>query len=379
MNLNEPVTLESIKKQLSSFKYGRAVVISSVSLLLALAFTAQAYLSYLNNQAYEEKNLEFIELNNQVNATNKKISRLLHDNANYFKNLANAPASKSELVELITNIGAGSNVVIRKIVANDNPQDQAKGDLIELEIDGRYQSIMDFVGRLRPSLSASNIELVKLEKRRESYYVHGVLRIKFSAPPDFVKKMTHLTSDQGGVTKSHRLHNLQQLMASLHKHPEQDYRSARPANLAFRVNGEDYLFGQAPGIWRFYQTGFVPKPVITPLAEETLIESVPIQQPQLNEAEQTKRADPFLPSTSSAIPPSAALHTDSSAIYLSGIVYAEHLGLCIVTLSSGESRVLGEGEAINARVRVKRVSPDGVLIQAKQDKLYKVGQEIYAK
>jgi hypothetical protein len=55
------------------------------------------------------------------------------------------------------------------------------------------------------------------------------------------------------------------------------------------------------------------------------------------------------------------------------------MGLCVVTLSSGESRVLGEGEAINARVRVKRVSPDGVLIQAKQDKLYKVGQEIYAK
>jgi hypothetical protein len=373
-----------LKKYLSGFKYGRAVLISLVSSLLGFVCASNAYICYLNNQAFEEKNIEFIDLNNKINTTSKRITKLLRDNADYFKNLADAPSSKSDLVDLISKIGVANNIVIRKVVANDGAQDKLKNDLIELEIDGRYQSIVDFMSRVKPFLSASNIDLVRLEKKSGNHYIHGSLKIKFSPAPNFPSKYKFVNLGAPEVYAHREAGNKEvfqkdTLSKGLEDQALLSDTSRTHSNFAFRARGEDYFFGTPPGEWRFYSTGFVPQREPPAQQAENKADSRQPDQPISPDGTSVKRADPFLPGPPQQLQPGASQKLDSFSNYLSGVMYAKHMPICIVTIASGESIVLGEGEAINSRAKVKSIRADGVLIQNKQDKFYKVGQEIYAK
>lgn len=66
----------------------------------------------------------------------------------------------------------------------------------------------------------------------------------------------------------------------------------------------------------------------------------------------------------------------ANVMYLSGILYSANAKFCIVVLPSGESKVFAEGEKINGKITVNRISDEDVTFAGKKTSQYKVGQEL---
>lgn len=379
MNLSQPITLDTVKT-LPIFKYATALIVCVISLLTILFVATKSYSLYLNSQDFDQKNLEFIEINNQINSTHKRISKLLTKEAQYFNDLSTAPATKSELVDLLSNIGTSRQLIVKKLIASDGVSGQQKEDIIEMELDGSYAGIIEFISRISPLLSASSIESIKLDKRKDSQFIHAALSVKFSKPPLLEVKRPALKAESNIRDSFLRLSEIKNVenMGPNFNSPKiiNDELSESRQVVAFRLSGESYYYGAPKGDWRFYNVGFVQQPALKKPALDITQKETPMASVDENS---NKREDPFLPSPKLNQGSNSVSAGTFTGTFLSGIVYSESLGLCVVTLPTGESRVFAEGEYINARTKIKSIKPDYVYVQSKTDRSYKVGEEIYAK
>ena len=344
MNLSQPITLDQFKQLGKLLKSSRSILISVLSVLLITFFAFNCYAIYGNYESFEQKNADFLDLSNQMRLNEKKLSKLVNGEAKYFAQLNVAPANKSELVDLLSNLASSNNLIVKKLLANDVGQNKGQDGLVEMELDGRYPSIQEFLNKIKPVLAASNVELVKLEKRKENQYIHMTMKVKFSQPPELKK------------VKS---------------------------SVAFNYKGADYLYDTFES-WRMRSTGFVQVPnspgaqqqVIIPKNSETTSESSDVIDAQ-------KRADPFLPSPkTSQLDSSAGTRRSGDlegSMFLSGILYAKHKAVCIVTMASGESKVFEVGDNLDGKKRVTAIKSDAIVIRSVLDREYKVGQEIHVK
>ena len=344
MNLNQPITLDQVKQLGKMLKSSRSLLISVLSILLIMFFSFNCYAIYGNYELYEQKNAEFLDLSNQLRVTEKKLSKLINVEATYFNQLALGPDSKSEMIDLLSNIASASNLIVKKLISNEAGQNKSQDGLVEMESDGRYPSIQDFLIKIKPVLVASNVELLKLEKRKENQYVHMTMNIKFSNPPQLKK--------------------------------------IKPA-VAFNLNGTDYFYDSFKN-WQVRHAGFVQVPNSASSQQDKTSQEKGSQVVELNgSVDNQRRVDPFLPSPKinqlDGASGSKRLGETDGAMFLSGILYAKHKSVCIVTLPSGESKVFEVGESIDGKRRVTAIKMDAVSIRSSLDREYKVGQEIYVK
>jgi hypothetical protein len=342
INLNQTITLDQFKQLGKQLKSSRAIFISLISMLLIVFFAINCYAIYGNYEVYEQKNAEFLEISNQMKITERRLSKLVNSEAKYFLQLGTSPASQSEMVDLLSNFATSSNLIVKKLLANEGGQNKEKDGLVEMELDGRYPSIQEFLVRIKPVLAASNVQLVRLEKKKENQYVHMTMAVKFSKPPELRK------------VKS---------------------------SVAFNFKGANFFYDTFDG-WRISKAGFVQVP-------QGSVNSVAPQDgagkattpPEV--IDNQKRVDPFLPSPKTN-QGDAGIKLGRSgesegAMFLSGILYARHKSVCIVTLPSGESKVFEVGESLDGKRRVTAIKSDAITIRASIDREYKVGQEINVK
>jgi len=344
INLNQPISWDQFKAFGTLVKSSRSIVISIVSACVALFSLLNCYDIYANYEIYEQKNTDFLDLNNQIRQSERKLSKLINTESQYFYQLTSAPSNKSILIDALSNLASKNNLIVKKLLANEGVQSREKDGLIEVEIDGKYQSIVNFLTKVRPIMSASDIKSIKLEKKKENQYVHLSMAIKFSEPPQ-LKKL-------------------------------------KPS-LAFMLNRQDYYFDTFAD-WRFTNAGFVQIPETKKTNQESDDQSKNSAVNQLVDPPKLEaRPDPFLPSPKNSQQDNSSsgkrIIDGDSSMFLSGILYSKSKSLCIVALPSGESRVFESGESIDGKKFVKAIKPDSVLIRSGTDRDYKVGQEIYAK
>lgn len=343
INLSQPITFDQFKQLGKLIKSSRSIFISLISVLLIAFCAINCYAIYGNYELYEKKNADFLEISNQMRLTEKRLLKLVSTEAKYFTQLNSAPITKSELVDALSNFATSSNLIVKKLIANEGAQNKEKDGLIEMELEGRYPSIQDFLMRIKPILTASNTQLVRLEKKKENQYVHMTMSVKFSKPPELRK------------VKS---------------------------SLAFNFKGENFFYDTFEN-WQIRQAGFVQVPGGNNAQQDKVPQAksgVAIEQ--VESPDNQKRIDPFLPSpkVNQVGGPLGPRSSESEgSMFLSGILFAKHKSVCIVTLPSGESKVFEVGESLDGKKRVIAIRSDAVTIRSSIDKEYKVGQEIHVK
>ena len=344
INLSQPITLDQFKQLGRLVKSSRSLLIAVVSTLLIIFLGMQCYAIYGNYELYETKNADFLEISNQMKVTDKKLSKLVNGEAKYFSQLSLGPVNKSEMVDLLSNMADSSDLIVKKLVSNEGGQNKEKDGLVEMEFDGRYTSIQEFLVKIKPVLAASNVQVLKLEKTKESQYVHMTMNVKFAAPPT-LKKVK--------------------------------------ASVAFNLKGADFYYDSFAN-WQLRQTGFVQVPgSSSEQQDKNPQEKGAVGVKPIDETSNQKRVDPFLPSPKSNQLDSASGSKKSTeaegSMFLSGILYAKHKSICIVTLPSGESKVFEVGESLDGKRRITAIKTNAVTIRSNLDREYKVGQEIHVK
>ena len=310
---------EKIKMQLVFI----LISMAAITLLIYLFYSA-----YLANQTYEAIRSEYSHTSSQVLTVNQSIKYLLKKESAYFDSLRAAPSTKTDLSEGLTTLLSANKLRVTKLSSNFSKLSSGqKEGLVELDADGSYPQIVEFLHQMESLAAASNVEFIRLTKTQDNLVVHLSLGVKFASPPD-IRNM--------------------------------------PKRLAFNMNGQQFFYDSFDQ-WRLKTAGFVAVPDSAANKSE--------EAPTVKESLNVTRIDPFqLPIP----PPLSANGTTKSAgaFFLSGIVYSAKGKLCIITLPSGESKIYLENEKVNEKMRVEHVDMDDVRISSKITKAYKVGEEI---
>ena len=335
MDLKKPINLSSLLNLKSLFKES-SLAHSKLSLTILIFSTVFGItFLYLSFDRHKNQNIfhwiknHYEQTTLEKNTLENKYKKIAKDNASYFSDILASPKSKMELSNALTQLIASSNLKLVKM--NLNSPDPSKGDMIEIETDGSYLNIMKFSEECKKIIATSELQSYKLIKAKEGTIIRLNLAIKFNPPPPS--------------------ENL----------PKPQKNEPPQSSIDKKVN--NYLNNFTSG--SFIKTGFVPVKPNTPIINFELNEA--------NTPENKIIKDPFVPST----PQKAnVVNTPSGGGYfLSGILYSKEGRFCVLTLPTGESKVIAEGEKIGTLFKISIVSRDYIVISPNNKKIF-LGDEI---
>ena len=340
MDLKKPVNFSSLlnlKALLkgSSFEHSKfSLSILIVSSLIGITFIYLGIDRYKNQDIFQAAKNHYEQTILEKNTLDNKFKKLAKDNITYFGDVVASPKSKMELSSALTQLIASSNLKLAKM--NLNSADPSKGEIIEIEMDGSYLNVLQFSESCKKIIASSELQSYKLTKAKEGAIIHVAMAIKFNPPPP--------------------AENLPLLQNNVAPPPNANQKVINYLN-NFNAGG-------------FIKTGFVPtKP------ENTNLETPKNESPV---AEKKIIKDPFqVPSVTSNPQKGNSTNVSSAGggYFLSGILYSKEGRFCILTLPSGESKVLPEGEKIGTQFKVIAVGRDHIIINLSNKKIF-VGDEV---
>jgi hypothetical protein len=340
MDLNKPVNLSSLLNIKALLK-GSSLEHSKVSLtiLIVSSFIGATFIylginRYKNEAIFEAAKIHYEQTVSEKNLLDAKFKKLAKDNVEYFGDVVSSPKSKMELSSALTQLIAASNLKLAKM--NLNSADPSKGEIIEIEIDGTYLNILQFSENCKKIIASSELQSYKLTKTKEGAMIHVAMSIKFNAPP----AADSLPLPPNNISSPPK--------------PEQkvNYRS------------NNYLESG------FMKVGFVPAKPDNVAPESARNENVMPEKKVIK--------DPFQAPSVTSNPqksnsPSAS--NTGGGYFLSGILYSKEGRFCILTLPSGESKVLPEGEKIGTQFKVISIDRNYIITNLNSKKIF-VGDEI---
>lgn len=340
MDLKKPINISALLNFKNLLK-GSSLEHSKLSLsflvlssLVGITFIYLSFDRYKNQDIFQAAKNHYEQTNLEKNTLDNKFKKLAKDNAAYFGDVVASPKSKMELSSALTQLIASSNLKLAKM--NLNSADPSKGEMIEIEMDGNYLNILQFSESCKKIIASSELQSYKLTKTKEGAIIHVAMAIKFNPPPPAEKLPLPLNN------------------------------IAPPPSIEHKVINDLNHFN-AGG---FIKAGFVPtKP------ENTNAE---ISKNETPIAEKKIIKDPFqMPSVTSNPQKSNSANTSSlgGGYFLSGILYSKEGRFCILTLPSGESKVLPEGEKIGTQFKVISIGRDHIIINLNNKKIF-VGDEV---
>ena len=340
MDLNKSINLSFNLKGVDIKNAKLPLAISVASMIGVLFFGYMSLGVYENYDVHASAKAQYESLVQEKANLQKKRVDTLKNNVELIEQFSKSPTSKSELAAMLSSLATKQGLKVSKIASNDSgtpsgPKDAA----MELEAEGSFPSIKGFLSQVKLVVLASDVINIKITKAKESSSLHLFLAVKFTQPP--------------------KLHV-----------PAQ--------NVAFKIGGEDYYFDSFDQ-WGMYQVGFVQAP------DHSVGDKINAA-PAPSQVTEAKRNDPFQAPPQPLINKEGVGQVDSAnsnivskknnAMYLSGIVYSVTKKLCIVVLPSGESRVLAEGEKIDGKFTVNRITNKAVTLSGKKTNQFTVGQEL---
>lgn len=340
MDLNKPVNLYSllnIKALLKGSSLEHSKV--SLSILIVSSFVGMTFIylginRYKNEAIFQAAKIHYEQTISEKNLLDAKFKKLAKDNVDYFNDVISSPKSKMELSSALTQLIAASNLKLAKM--NLNSADPSKGDIIEIEIDGTYLNIIQFSENCKKIIASSELQSYKLTKTKEGAMIHVAMSIKFNAPPS----ADNLPLQKNNIPTSPSAE--QKVNYHLNNYPN---------------NG-------------FIKVGFVPtKP--DNLLPETNKNENPIPEKKIIK-------DPFQAPSVTSNPQkvnSGSSSTVGGGYFLSGILYSKEGRFCILTLPSGESKVLLEGEKMGTQFKIISIDRNFIITNLNNKKIY-VGDEI---
>jgi hypothetical protein len=340
MDLNKPISLSFSFEGLdiANAKLPFLVSVSAVIGIFILGFLS--FNAYGNYEVHNASKTQFEALSQQKITLQHQREKMLKEHADQIESLAKSPQSKSELAALLSGLLTKNGLKLSKLNSNDvAPGAGGKDAAIELEADGQFQGIKSFLKEARVLVLASDVIHLKINKSKDARALHLSLAVKFTQAPKL------------SIPKN---------------------------NVAFIINGNPYLYDTFDR-WQMRRAGFVQAPEAG--SSEQTKETV---TPTTIDA---KRNDPFSsppqPFTNkegvNPIDPSMsqAPVKKANVMFLSGIIYSANGKFCIVVLPSGESKVFTEGEKVNAKITIGRISDESVtFLGTKKTNQFKVGQEL---
>jgi len=344
MDLNKSINLSFDLKGVDLKNAKLPLVISVTSLVGILFFGYMALGIYQNFDTHASAKAQYESLLQEKANLKKKLNSTLKNNVDLIDAITKSPASKSELTAALSVLVTGNGLKISKLTSNDSGAvSGAKDSAVELEADGSFSSIKNFLNQIKPIVMASDVISLKIGKSREASSLHLSLAVKYTQPPKL---------------------------------------NVKPQNFAFTMGGEDYFYGSFDE-WHMYKTGFVQTP------ESFSVNNSNSQQLGAQTSD-IKRVDPFQtpPQPNALISKeggdlnqgdlgnSTGMVKKNNAMYLSGIIFSGDKNFCIVVLASGESKVLSVGEKINGKHTVTRITDETVTFSGKRLNQFKVGQEL---
>ncbi len=344
MDLNKSINLSFDLKGVDLKNAKLPLVISSASLICLLFFGYMALGLYQNFDTHASAKAQYESLLQEKVTLKNKLNSTLKNNVDLIDTITKSPASKSELTAALSVLVTRNGLKISKLTSNDSGGISAtKDSAVELEADGSFSSIKNFLNQIKSIVMVSDVISLKIGKSREATSLHLSLAVKYTQPPKL---------------------------------------NVKPQNFAFRMGGEDYYYGSFDD-WHMYKTGFVQA------TESFSVNNSNPQQPTTQSSD-VKRVDPFQapPQPNSVISKergdlnqgdlgnSPAVVKKNNAMYLSGIIFSGNKNFCIVVLASGESKILSEGEKVNGKNTVTRITNETVTFSGKKLNQFKVGQEL---
>ena len=340
MDLNKPLNLSFSLKGIDIANAKLPFAISLISVLGVLLFGYFSYGIYSNYEVHAVSKAQYETLIQQKLMLQEQRNKVFKQHADLIDELVKSPSSKSELAAVLSSLVAKNGMKIGKLASNDSGSPSvAKDAAIELEADGSFSSIRSFLAQARAFVLASDVIYLKISKSKDARLLHLSFAVKYTQPPKL-------------------------------EVPKQ--------KVAFMIKGQQYFYDTFDR-WKMRQTGFVQAPevpavekpteVASPLPVGDLKRNDPFQappQPFVNKDGQIQ-ADP------AGVQPT---HKKNNVMYLSGIIYSPNKKFCIVVFPSGESKVFAEGEKINGKITVNRISDEGVTFTGKKTNQFKVGQEL---
>lgn len=334
MDLKKPIGLPNgfdFKKTLKSTGLNESkfsLVFLIVSFSFSIIFIYLSINRYGNQSIFSTLKTHYGQtLNENINIENK-YRKLIKENTIYFNDLASAPKSKMELSDMMTQLISNSNLRLSKM--NLISPDPSKGDILEVEIDGTYLNIIRFSEDFNKLIAPSELLTYKLTKNKEGSNIHLTIAVKYNNPP---------------------------LSDKLPKNTENNFSNK---NLGQKVN--QYI--SPDNNMKFMKIGFVPtNPDITNNKEEITNDKKVIK-------------DPFQAPAVSNNPLKNINNSKNSetTYFLSGILYSKESKLCILTLTSGESKIFSEGGKINNLLKIIVIDRNYIILNASNKKIY-VGDE----
>lgn len=339
MDLNKPINLSSLFK-FKNFLKGSSLEQSKLSLSFLILSSVIGFIfiylgidRYKNQDIFQKAQSHYQQTMLEKNTLDKKYKKISKDNAIYFNDVISSPKSKMELSNELTQLIANSNLKLVKM--NLNSPDPSKGEIIEIEIDGSYLNILQFSDACKKIIASSELQSFKLTKAKEGAIIRVAMAVKFNAPPP-AESLPLIQTNKPNET------NIDQKVNSA------------PNNL---------------NLYGFIKTGFIPvKPELPnndisknegSLTEQKIIKD-PFQVPSVSKPQKNNLSNP------------SGL---GSGYFLSGILYSKEGRFCILTLPSGESKVISEGEKVANLYKISTIYRDFILINSSDKKIF-VGDEI---
>lgn len=340
MDLNKPINLSFSFKGLDIANAKLPFIISLIASLGIFILGFLSFNAYGNYEVHNASKTQFEELSQQKLTLQHQREKLFKEHTEQIESLAKSPQSKSELAALLSSLVAKNGLKLSKLNSNDTSAGGGgKDGAIELEADGQFQGIKSFLKQARAVVLASDVIHLKINKSKDARALHFSLAVKFTPPPKL------------NIPKN---------------------------NVAFIINGAPYFYDTFDR-WQMRRTGFVqaPESGLSEQAKETVAPT----------AIDAKRNDPF------SSPPQPFINKEgvnpidpsmsqapvkkANVMFLSGIIYSANDKFCIVVLPSGESKVFTEGEKINPKITIGRISDESVtFLGTKKTSQFKVGQEL---
>jgi hypothetical protein len=340
MDLKKPLNVSSLLNfklllKGSSLEHSKtSLAILLVSSIIGMTFVYLSVDRYKNQDIFLAAKSHYEQSVSEKNLLDSKFKKLAKDNATYFSDLVLSPKSKMELSNALTQLIASSNLKLAKM--NLNSADPSKGEMIEIEIDGSYLNIIQFSENCKKIIAASELQSYKLTRAKDGAIIHVAMSIKFNAPPP--------------------AENLPLPQNNLAPKPNMDQKVNNYLN-DFNAGG-------------FIKTGFVPaKP------ENVSPESAKTESPA---SEKKIVKDPFQAPSVTSNPQKGNSNNVSSSgggYFLSGILYSKEGRFCILTLPSGESKVVPEGEKIGTQFKIVAIGRDHIVVNLSNKKIF-VGDEV---
>ncbi len=342
MDLNKPINFSISLKGLDIANAKLPFVLSLISILGILILGFLSYGIYGNYEIHTASKSQYESLLVQKNSLKSQREKLFREHGSNLENLIKSPDSKSMLAALLGGLVTKNGLKLSKLNSNDTLASTGTKDApLELEAEGQFLSIKNFLNQMRMVVLSSDIVHLKITKSLDNRALHLSLSIKFTKPPklDLPKE-----------------------------------------KMAFIINGETYYY-ESFDDWKVYNAGFVqaPESSSSDKSKDSGQVIVPVD---------SKRADPF------AVPPQPSINKDpafnstdipnaqvplkkSNIFFLSGIIYSNKDKYCVIVLPSGESKLFTEGEKVKGSVSIGHINDDSVTFSGiNKTNQFKVGQEL---